>query len=253
MRSITIAHMSDLHFGDADPRALEAARTALDEIKPDVVAVSGDLTQAGRHGEFRATADYLATIPFPLVVTPGNHDAPVFNMLSRIVWPKRRYLRLMLATTWHDAEMGVRVRSFDTSRAVQMRRDWSQGVYDIDELDDALQEGGRLVLVAHHSPVTPPNAPVESDARRGKKALERMRRHDGLVLLCGHTHRFFAGRLNGGPLTVVAPSLASSRVRGDDNGFVVVQIAHNGVSAALHAFDGAAFRMREQVVVDASM
>lgn len=251
MRTVTIVHMSDLHFGDADPAALAAARAAIDEIAPDVVAVSGDLTQAGRQREFNAAADYLGAIPFPLVVTPGNHDAPVFNLFSRALWPKRRYLRLTFATSWSDAELGVRVRAFDTARAMQLRRDWSQGVYDLEDLDEALHEGGRLVLVAHHTPVTPPGAAVESEPRRGKSALARMAKHDGLVLLAGHTHKFYAGRLSGGPLTIVAPSLASSRLRGEQNGFVVVRIAHNGVSAALHAFDGKDFVAMEQMTVDA--
>lgn len=253
MRAISIAHLSDLHFGDADPDALEAAREMLLALKPDVVAVSGDLTQAGRTREFEEAAAYLESLPFPQVVAPGNHDAPVYNVLARIMHPKKRFLRLMLATNWSDAEAGVRVRAFDTARAIQMRRDWSQGVYDLDSLDDVLDEGGRLLLVAHHPPVTPPGAQVDSDAHRGERARQRMGKHNGLVLLCGHTHKFFAGRLGAdGPLTVVAPSLSSSRQRGETPGFVVVQVAHNGVSAMLHSFDGKAFRSLEQVTVDAA-
>lgn len=253
MREILIAHLSDLHFGDADPKALDAAKAVLATINPDVVAVSGDLTQSGRPAEFNEAAAWLASLPFPLVATPGNHDAPVFNVLSRLLHPKKRFRRLAFATSWSDAEAGVRVRAFDTARPVQARRDWSQGVYDINDLDEALEEGGRLVLVAHHPPMTPPGAAVASEARRGLQALARMGRHNGLVLLCGHTHKFFAGRLGaGGPLTIVAPSLASSRLRGENAGFVVVRIADNGVSAALHAFNGRDFIATEQVTIDAA-
>ncbi|MET0181815.1 MAG: metallophosphoesterase [Caulobacterales bacterium] len=251
MEQVTIAHISDLHFGDADPAALYAAREALIALNPDVVACSGDLTQGGRTQEFADAAKWLADLPFPLVVAPGNHDAPVYNVLSRLTRPKRRFVRLMLATSWSHAELGVRVRAFDTARPVQLRRDWSQGVYDLKDLDEMLEEGGRLVLVAHHPPVTPPGAQVESDARRGKRALERMAKHNGLVLLCGHTHKFYVGRLGGGPLTVVAPSLSSFRQRGETPGFVSVQIAFNGVSAALHNFDGNEFKAVEQVTVEA--
>ncbi len=241
MSEIAIAHLSDLHFGDEDPAALDAAREALIALRPDCVAVSGDLTQAGRAREFDAAAAYLASLPFPLVVTPGNHDAPVFNILHRLTRPKLRFTRLMLATAWAHPQHDVRVRAFDTARAVQMRRDWSQGVYDLDDLELALAAEGRLVLVAHHTPVTPPGAKVESDARRGRRALERMKTREDLVLLAGHTHKFFAGRLEGGPLTIVAPSLASSRVRGEENGFVMVRVSRDAVSATLHAFDGVRF------------
>lgn len=253
MRSVTIAHISDLHFGDSDLSALAAAREALLELRPDVVACSGDLTQSGRTREFADAAKWLADLPFPLVVAPGNHDSPVFNILSRLARPKRRFVRLMLATSWSDSELGVRVRAFDTARPVQMRRDWSQGVYDLKDLDETLEEGGRLVLVAHHPPITPPGSQVESDARRGKKALERMAKHHGLVLLCGHTHKFYAGRLGGGPLTIVAPSLSSFRQRGETPGFVSVEIAFNGMSAALHNFDGVKFEAVERVTVDAKV
>lgn len=245
--------MSDLHFGDADPKAISAARDTILELKPDVVAVSGDLTQSGHEHEFAAAAEWLSTFPLPLVVAPGNHDAPVFNLLARLTRPKQRYKRLMLSTDY--AKDGVHVRAFDTARPVQMRLDWSQGVYDLRALKHVVEETpGRLVLVAHHAPITPPNAPVRSDAHRGQRALMRMRSRTDLVLLTGHTHKFFAGRLGGadGPTTIVSPSLASSRRRGEKNGFVLIKIDGEAINTTLYDFDGETFGSLADVALTTS-
>ena len=41
----TIAHLSDLHFGRVEPAVIEALRRRLKALVPDLVVVSGDLTQ----------------------------------------------------------------------------------------------------------------------------------------------------------------------------------------------------------------
>ena len=72
----TIVHLSDLHFGRIDPAILRPLIEFISVARPDVVAISGDLTQRARTKEFVAAREFLASIPFPQVVVPGNHDIP---------------------------------------------------------------------------------------------------------------------------------------------------------------------------------
>jgi 3',5'-cyclic AMP phosphodiesterase CpdA len=53
-----LAHISDLHFGRIDEEVVEALLVDLRGLGPDLIVVSGDLTQrahrlsSGRHGRF---------------------------------------------------------------------------------------------------------------------------------------------------------------------------------------------------------
>ena len=75
-----LAHISDLHFGRLDPAVLPALTRAIHEAKPDVVVVSGDLTQRARRREFSAARRYLDGLPSPQIVVPGNHDVPLYDV-----------------------------------------------------------------------------------------------------------------------------------------------------------------------------
>src|SRR3954452_13410077 len=74
---ITIAHLSDLHFGGyADLAQIEALETFLPTLGATATVISGDLSQRARHGEFQAAHAVLQRLRrhAPLLVIPGNHD-----------------------------------------------------------------------------------------------------------------------------------------------------------------------------------
>jgi 3',5'-cyclic AMP phosphodiesterase CpdA len=73
----TIFHCSDLHFGHpAVPEQYEAMERLIAERRYTVVAISGDVTQRARSGEFqRARAFIKYAEQFSKVMCiPGNHD-----------------------------------------------------------------------------------------------------------------------------------------------------------------------------------
>ncbi len=86
-----IAHLSDLHFGRTDPAVLPVLVETIKAAKPDVVVVSGDLTQRATDREFAEARAWLDTLPFPRIVVPGNHDVPLHNVFMRFLQPLKRY------------------------------------------------------------------------------------------------------------------------------------------------------------------
>ena len=88
-----IAHISDLHFGKEDPPVAEALLEELRTRSPRLVAVSGDLTQRAREREFRAARAFLDRLPGVVLVVPGNHDVPLWDVVSRFTRPLHRYRR----------------------------------------------------------------------------------------------------------------------------------------------------------------
>jgi 3',5'-cyclic AMP phosphodiesterase CpdA len=130
-------HITDVHFGDADPGRLDAALEAIDVLKPDCVALTGDLTQAARKREFLQAGEWLRKIKPPIVAAPGNHDTPVYNLSARILDPFGRYADLGLGDFWTGREGLAAVASVNTARGLQLRKDWSQGAFDLEHVSTA--------------------------------------------------------------------------------------------------------------------
>ncbi|HEY0413229.1 MAG TPA: metallophosphoesterase, partial [Allosphingosinicella sp.] len=89
-----IAHLSDIHFGAHDPKVVAGAEAWLRDQRPDLVIVSGDLTQRARIGQFRqarAWLERLRAAGHRLLVIPGNHDVPLYDVARRFAAPLRRY------------------------------------------------------------------------------------------------------------------------------------------------------------------
>ena len=192
---MTIAHISDLHFGRiAHPGVVEALVDEINEGSVDLVALSGDLTQRARVSEYEAARAMLDALRPPSLVVAGNHDVyPWWRPIKRLWTPLERYKRYVtddLAPTVDTDEVAVlgltsaygasikggRLREAD--RAVL--RDHFQRVPD-----DRFK-----VLVVHHQlhptaigPISP--HPV---ARQAQKTLDVTADVGVNLILCGHLH-----------------------------------------------------------------
>jgi predicted MPP superfamily phosphohydrolase len=93
----TIAHISDLHFGRHDETAAERLLADVSKAQPNVVVVTGDLTQHARHRQFAAAHAFLEKLPRPIVVVPGNHDVPLYDIVERFLGRLARYRRYISA------------------------------------------------------------------------------------------------------------------------------------------------------------
>src|SRR4029453_4292831 len=74
----TIVQISDLHCGTQFflPNLLERAITEVNDLQPDIVICSGDLTTFGFKEEYALAKQYLDRIECEsVVVIPGNHDS----------------------------------------------------------------------------------------------------------------------------------------------------------------------------------
>src|SRR3954471_18543059 len=92
-----LVHLSDLHFGRVDERLLDPLVAAVMAARPDVVVISGDLTQRARRSEFEAARAFIARLPTPRVIVPGNHDVPLYNVAARLLRPVARFRKYIEA------------------------------------------------------------------------------------------------------------------------------------------------------------
>ena len=229
----TVVHLSDLHFGREDPAVVAGLVHSLTTINPDAVAVSGDLTQRARRQQFLDARAFLDALPFPRVVVPGNHDVPLYNIVTRLLSPLGGYGRHIepnLAPV-HTAE-GILLLGLNTTQRWRVKdgRYRTAAIAGICERFRAVGDDVVKVLVAHH-PFDPGDDEVRGWAR-GARALDALTRGGVDVILTGHMHVSASGhrasRYDAGGRSAViveAGTATSTRLREATNAFNVLRLS----------------------------
>ena len=90
----TVLQISDTHFGTEQAPVMQALLELNRSLEPDVVVLSGDITQRARRSQFAAARRFVDQLKAPKLVTiPGNHDIPLFNLFARAFQPYVNYSR----------------------------------------------------------------------------------------------------------------------------------------------------------------
>lgn len=83
--------VSDTHFGTEQPEVVEALAALAQRLEPDLVVLSGDITQRAKPSQFTAAREFTDRLGAPLLAIPGNHDIALFNPFSRVFRPYARF------------------------------------------------------------------------------------------------------------------------------------------------------------------
>lgn len=228
----TLVHISDLHFGNEDPDALEAARAYIAAHRPEAVIVSGDLTALGSERELKIAFAWLESLDAPVLATPGNHDTPYLELLPRLFYPFRGFYRLrgkVLTDDWSSESFAV--TPINTARGVQFRKNWALGAISRKQTQRAglaMQDGplhALRVIVTHHPLIWPDNAPIRGDTRGGPAAQRRLMEDGATLFLSGHLHRSDVRAIEhaGRRAVLITASTLSIRHRGEPGGFIVIR------------------------------
>jgi 3',5'-cyclic AMP phosphodiesterase CpdA len=251
----TLAHVSDLHFGREDPVVAEALAAELAALRPDLVVVSGDLTQRARRKEFAAAVAFLARLPRPQLVVPGNHDIPLFDVVRRLASPLGRYRRALQAErfpAYDDGELSV--LGLCTAR----RYLWKDGAVDQSQVDAirrtfaGRQDRALRVLVTHHPLVPRPGAHHPAVVAHGHEATAAAAAAGVDLLLAGHLHEGSVSDLRTareeGPAVIVAQAgtAVSLRRRHEPNSYNLLTLDGDRLAIAVRVWDGTRFAPREE-------
>jgi 3',5'-cyclic AMP phosphodiesterase CpdA len=262
---LTVLHTSDLQVGKPyRPEAAEALVRKVDQVQPDLVVVAGDLTQRAKAGEFRVAKALLARLgPAPVVVTPGNHDVPLYRFWERLVAPYRNWKRFVSAeldtVTRFEGATVVALNSSAPRRAiVGGRLGGDQVALARRAFEQAPGSHVRILVVHHHFVVTDDGSggsPLPG-ARGHLDAFSRM----GIdLLLGGHVHQTRVlppdDPRTGAPFPVVSCGTTTSwRGRGEEidaNSLNVIEIDRDQIRVVPHRLsrERHRFEPREPVVV----
>jgi 3',5'-cyclic AMP phosphodiesterase CpdA len=212
------------------------------EAAPDVVVVSGDLTQRARPRQFREAAAFLSCLPKPQVVVPGNHDVPLFDVPSRFLRPLARYRRYIghdLEPVYVDRELAVVGVNSARSLTVKGGRINAEQVERACACFAAAGDDATHVLVTHHPFDVPRGHDTHARIGRAAMAMERLAEYGVDLCLAGHLHIGHVARMlhdgdASGALLVQAGTALSTRGRGEANSFNIIEIARDAVRVARH-------------------
>ncbi|MCX7294117.1 metallophosphoesterase [Janthinobacterium sp.] len=243
----TLVHLSDLHFGRVDAALLAPLRALVERLEPDVVVVSGDLTQRARSAEFQQARAFLDSLPGPQIVVPGNHDVPLYNVFSRFLTPLVKYRRHVtddLSPEYVDEEIAV--LGINTARSLTFK----DGRISHEQIDFLRERLGRLpagltrIIVTHHPFDLPEHFDKDDLVDRAPLALQMFSECGVDLLLAGHLHASVAGntaeryKIAGyAALMVQAGTATSTRGRGESNSFNVLRVENSCIRVERYSWN----------------
>lgn len=253
--------ISDLHFG-AVPDGLAAA--LIEDLavgEPRLVVIAGDLTMRARSREFEAARDFISALGLPLIVLPGNHDLPHFNLWERFTQPYRRFADLAQAVInpVHDAGHVV-IAGLNTTRSWQPHPLWQEGVVRPRDALAAAQTFEKRpasvfkAVVTHHPLVRAQGlSHLARPALGARRAVKILIEAGAALFMSGHVHRSYCQEwLVGGRrlLAVGAPTALSTRLRGEENGYWAISVDGGAVTLSLRRRQGSQFHAVKELRYD---
>jgi 3',5'-cyclic AMP phosphodiesterase CpdA len=196
---LSLLHISDLHFGPYYvPHVGEAVLRAAAKLEPEIIVASGDFTQRAKPAEYEAARAFFARLPpVPLVVTPGNHDVPLYRVFERLFTPYalyRQHIAGELDTVLrHPPAIIAAINSTSPLRAITNGRIDSWQLDFCSEAFKAADERTMRIVVAHHHFAPAPDYERSQTLPRAKRALDRFVDLRVDLILGGHLHRAYIG------------------------------------------------------------
>jgi len=190
---MTIAHLSDLHFGRiSHPGIVEALVGEVNEDPVDLVVLSGDLTQRARAREFEEAQAMLASIGPPTLVVPGNHDVyPWWHPIKRLRTPLHRYKQTItddLAPTFEADDVAVLGISTAHGATIKGGRITDGDRAAIRDYFADVPDSSFRVLALHHHLTKIRGVGPHDVARQARKTLDAAAGAGVHLILCGHLH-----------------------------------------------------------------
>lgn len=227
--TLRILQVSDPHFGTDQTVVAEALQHLVQQLAPQVLVLSGDITQRARRDQFAAARAFVDALGIPQqLVIAGNHDLPLFNVVARAFWPYRGWRRAF----GHELEPLLETPRLLVIGVCTTRR-WRHkhgevSPSQITRVASRLRAGhsGQLKLVITHQPLDVVTRSDQNNLLRGHAAARAAWIAAGADLfLAGHIHLPHLRALPGTevdhcglrqnlPMAVQAGTALSSRLRG---------------------------------------
>jgi len=198
----------------------------IDRLRPNFVAISGDLTQRAQPTQFRQARAFVDRIPVPCLAVPGNHDVPLYRILDRLFdsfGAYKKYFSPELEPVYRDDEMLVVGINTAFGWTIKDGRITLRRLLEVEQVLRSVPDGTFKVVVAHHHFIPPPNFGTQQVLVNAYEAIDLFSSAGVDLILSGHLHQAYIGNSEefypkGRPPVVILHSgtTTSSRGRGGE-------------------------------------
>lgn len=252
----TIVHLSDLHFGTVDDRKIAPLLSCIKRLDPDLVVISGDLTQRAKIGEYKAARAFIHSLGRKTLVVPGNHDIPYYDIWKRFVAPFERFHRYISSVSFdHYVDNEIAVVGVNTVQrfAFTNGRITSRTLAYVEEFFEKIPEHVVRVVFTHH-PLELPLLPLDRSVHihrvvyGSRRAMDRLAKAKVDIFLSGHLHmfnitdtstRYKISTYSG--VVVQAGTALSTRLRGERGSFNLLRIERSHITVEHYQYKDESF------------
>ena len=203
------AFISDTHIGSPNGGAEEDLRRTVADINQmtgiDFVVITGDITELGTDAEIKLAKQILDELKIPYYIIPGNHDSgwsESGGVMFGKVFGNDKFLFEHNGITFIGCASGPYVRMSDG----HIPRD---AVVWMDNELKKIDPKKPLIFLNHY--------PINNSLDNWYDAIDRLKEHNTLAILCGHGHSNRALNFEGIPAVMGRSNLRAKAAIGGYN------------------------------------
>ncbi|WXG42238.1 MAG: metallophosphoesterase [Candidatus Freyarchaeum deiterrae] len=180
----SIAHVSDFHVGSPEfmPEKIVTCIDEVNDLSPDLVALTGDLTMSGFEREYKKAKEYVDEFKAKTIVIPGNHDVREtgYTYYEEYFGEANQFVDLGPVTV-----IGVdsTLPDNDEGWLGRERIQWLN-----ENLGKVKEKEFRVVLVHHHLIPVPGTGMERNELIDAGDVLSSLIANKVNLALCGHRH-----------------------------------------------------------------
>ena len=226
--NLLLVHMSDMHCGPKlEGNTLQQAIDEINALNPDIVVVTGDLTEEGLTSEFQEAKRYLKQLKCKqIVVGSGNHDSRTTGYL---LFPK------FFGEPSSVTEVGdLALIMLNSSRPDREDGEigYNQGLW-LKKCLSKHRDKFKIVALHHHLIPVPDTGMERNTVSDAGDLLRTLILNEVNLVLCGHRHRPWMWMIGTLPI-IYAGAVSTKRLRGFyHNAYGIIQINDRKVRAKL--------------------
>jgi 3',5'-cyclic AMP phosphodiesterase CpdA len=240
-----VLHLSDLHFGRNDkPESIEALAALIEQVRPELVIASGDLTHRGLRSQHEKAAAFLRGLGLPLVVIPGNHDIP-YTFPKRFTRTWSEFERIWETTEPFYRSDSVVVAGLNSVRpwrhqSGRLRDDQVRRAREL--LAGGSPDGAYRIVTLHHHLLGPPWRSRKKPVAKRNRVLAGLVEAGADLILAGHIHQSTVAERR--EFELASPEGEHAVVVSIAPGFGQPRPNRRGEARGLHVYDIGADRLR---------
>lgn len=187
----TLIQISDTHFGTEQEPVATALTELVKRIGPEMIVLSGDVTQRARRAQFSAARTFMNRLDTPFVAVPGNHDIPLYNLAARMLAPYANYMRAFGSNLEPEYQSDAFLVLCANTTRPSRHKDGEISSRQIDRIAGRLTHAARnqLRIVVTHQPVHAIRAEDRRNLLHGHEQAIRAWSSAGAdMIMGGHIH-----------------------------------------------------------------